>query len=72
MLPYIEILSRPVPMYGLLAGVGVLLAAVTLASVLWVALGAGLLTRLGRGLNRAAALWLAALSLVLAARAMAG
>ena len=26
MLPYIEILSRPVPMYGLLAGVGVLLA----------------------------------------------
>jgi threonine/homoserine/homoserine lactone efflux protein len=53
-------------------GVGGLVAAVTLVSVLWAALGAGLLARLGRGLNRAAALWLAALSLVLAARAMAG
>lgn len=53
-------------------GLAVLAAAVTAVSVLWVCLGAGLLARLGRGLNRAAALWLAALSLLLAARAMAG
>lgn len=41
-------------------------------SLLWITLGAGLLSRAGRWLNRGSALWLAALSLLLAARAMAG
>lgn len=41
-------------------------------SLVWITLGAGLLARAGRWLNRGSALWLAALSLLLAARAMAG
>lgn len=41
-------------------------------SLVWITLGAGLLSRAGRWLNRGSALWLAALSLLLAARAMAG
>lgn len=41
-------------------------------SLLWITLGAGLLSRAGRWLNRGSALWLAALSLLLAARAVAG
>lgn len=46
--------------------------AVTLASLLWAALGAGVLSRAGGWLNRGSALWLAGLSLLLAARAFAG
>ncbi len=41
-------------------------------SMVWITLGAGLLSRTGRWLNRGSALWLAALSLLLAARAVAG
>lgn len=59
-------LQHPV---GALAVFALVLPAV---SVLWITLGAGLLSRAGRWLNRGSALWLAALSLLLAARAMAG
>ena len=41
-------------------------------SLLWITLGAGVLSRSGRWLNRGSALWLALLSVLLAARAMAG
>lgn len=47
-------------------------ALVPLASVIWLALGAGLLSRAGPWLNRGAAVWLALLSLGLAAKAFAG
>lgn len=39
-------------------------------SLLWVTLGAGVLSRAGRWLNRGSALWLAAISLFLAVRAL--
>lgn len=45
---------------------------VPLASLIWLALGAGLLSRAGPWLNRGAAVWLALLSLGLAAKAFAG
>lgn len=45
---------------------------VPLVSTAWLALGAGLLSRSGLWLNRGSALWLAALSLLLAAKAFAG
>ncbi|MCB6177198.1 hypothetical protein LHP98_03540 [Rhodobacter sp. Har01] len=53
-------------------GLALFALVVPVVSVLWLLLGAGALRRLGPGLNRASAVWLAVLSLTLAARAMAG
>jgi len=59
--------SPPIP-----AGLGLFVLLVPLISALWVGLGAGVLSRSGPWLNRGAALWLATLSLLLAAKAFAG
>jgi threonine/homoserine/homoserine lactone efflux protein len=45
---------------------------VPLVSALWVALGAGVFSRSGQWLNKGAAIWLALLSILLAAKAFAG
>lgn len=54
------------------SGLAIFTALVPLASAVWVGLGVGLLARFGPWLNRGAAVWLAVLSLLLAAKALAG
>ena len=54
------------------AALAIFAAVMPPVSLLWITLGAGVLSRTGRWLNRGSALWLALLSVLLAARAMAG
>lgn len=53
-----------------IAAFGLFAALVVGASLCWMLIGAGALRRAGRLVNRGSALWLAAISLVLAARAL--
>ena len=54
------------------AALAIFVAVMPPVSLLWITLGAGVLSRSGHWLNRGSALWLALLSVLLAARAMAG
>ncbi len=60
--------AAPAPGPGLL----IFATLVPLVSALWAGLGAGAMVRLGPWLHKGSALWLAALSVLLAAKALAG